>query len=263
MVSSSKSFLRPKDLNAHFRAIDELAGLFGRSMTPPMEDDVVSSIPSSGPSSPCSEAEFHQMFASSVRSNALASMSLLESAATLHDSAGVFASDDFDFLSAPLDVCLPDPASRKRGRAVEDSESLLDGPAKARRRCTIRPPVAPSNPRAAVPHASMQTVVVVPHRAAKTVSVDSVFTPSSGSHATQKRDQHNVSERLRRQGLKSSFEDLRLCVPALDTVSNAHTGQILEGAVDYINFLQAQEKDLLRAKAELRAQIAANRILFA
>eukprot|EP00051_Salpingoeca_urceolata_P026133 m.476197 g.476197 ORF g.476197 m.476197 type:complete len:460 (+) comp20466_c0_seq1:304-1683(+) len=72
--------------------------------------------------------------------------------------------------------------------------------------------------------------------------------------ALSKRDSHNVSERMRRQDLKTGFDLLRETVPTVAAAPRAHTGAILKAAIDHILELQREERELLQAKAALIAE---------
>ena len=65
-----------------------------------------------------------------------------------------------------------------------------------------------------------------------------------------RRASHNISERKRRNDLKSSFDILRMCIPDLENNVKASKILILREAVEYIKFLQSSEHkyntDLLR-----------------
>lgn len=81
------------------------------------------------------------------------------------------------------------------------------------------------------------------------------------SELAEKRDSHNVSERMRRKDLKNSFHDLRTEIPEIKDNSRVHTGQILKHAIDYIAELQRQDAEFEAAKAALRAENARLRAL--
>ena len=62
----------------------------------------------------------------------------------------------------------------------------------------------------------------------------------------EKRAQHNVLERKRRNDLKYSFQCLRDCVPQLETQERAAKVVILQTAAECIRDLHAQEALLSR-----------------
>lgn len=148
---------------------------------------------------------------------------------------------DLAFLDAFAEDAEDGP-SRKRARTHAPATIQAAKP-KRKPRATPAMAAAPLR-RAAMPPATVTVPALTP-----AAQANAMRQPMSA--ITQKRDQHNVSERMRRQGLKLSFEELRCAVPSLESQPTAHTGQILEGAVALIRQLQQQEAELIRAKAEL------------
>jgi len=71
---------------------------------------------------------------------------------------------------------------------------------------------------------------------------------------TCRRRIHNVLERKRRNDLKSSYQELRELIPELITCDRAPTGQILMKAVEYIQALQDEERQIEAKLAATRAE---------
>jgi len=85
-------------------------------------------------------------------------------------------------------------------------------------------------------------------RAIAMLRADSLENPES------RRRIHNVLERKRRNDLKSSYEELRECIPELENSDRAPTGQILAKAVDLIAELQEEDQKIQAAIAALRIE---------
>ncbi|XP_069462037.1 N-myc proto-oncogene protein [Ambystoma mexicanum] len=77
---------------------------------------------------------------------------------------------------------------------------------------------------------------------------------SSDSEDSERRRNHNILERQRRNDLRSSFLTLRDHVPELIKNEKAAKVVILKKATDYIHSLQAEEHKLLLAKEKLQAR---------
>jgi len=69
-----------------------------------------------------------------------------------------------------------------------------------------------------------------------------------------KRMTHNVLERKRRNDLKASYQDLRENIPELVSQERAPTAQILQKAVEYIEYLKQAEEQLQSTMATMRAE---------
>jgi len=85
-------------------------------------------------------------------------------------------------------------------------------------------------------------------RTIATLRADCIDNPDS------RRRIHNVLERKRRNDLKSSYDELRECIPELESSDRAPTGQILGKAVELIAQLQEEDKRMEDAIAALRAE---------
>jgi hypothetical protein len=91
----------------------------------------------------------------------------------------------------------------------------------------------------------------------KVKKVKSDHKPSKGSKVVAlsiKRDSHNISERNRRNELKTSLTFLQHLVPKLARATRSHTGTILRETIAFIAVLQQQEQQLLAAKSALIAE---------
>ncbi|KAJ1149613.1 hypothetical protein NDU88_002420 [Pleurodeles waltl] len=77
---------------------------------------------------------------------------------------------------------------------------------------------------------------------------------SSDSEDSERRRNHNILERQRRNDLRSSFLTLRDHVPELVKNEKAAKVVILKKATDYVHSLQAEEHKLLLAKEKLQAR---------
>lgn len=77
---------------------------------------------------------------------------------------------------------------------------------------------------------------------------------SSDSEDSERRRNHNILERQRRNDLRSSFLTLRDQVPELMKNEKAAKVVILKKATDYVHSLQAEEQKLLLAKEKLQAR---------
>jgi len=75
----------------------------------------------------------------------------------------------------------------------------------------------------------------------------------SSTGTDSKRLTHNVLERKRRNDLKASYQDLRENIPELSHQERAPTAQILQKAVDYIEYLKKTDQQVSAAMASLRA----------
>ena len=75
---------------------------------------------------------------------------------------------------------------------------------------------------------------------------------SSDSEDCDRRANHNVLERRRREDLRTSFFKLRDQVPELQSQERAAKIVILKKATDYVNHLHAEEESLVRHEDALR-----------
>ncbi|XP_010000696.1 PREDICTED: N-myc proto-oncogene protein [Chaetura pelagica] len=77
---------------------------------------------------------------------------------------------------------------------------------------------------------------------------------SSDSEDSERRRNHNILERQRRNDLRSSFLTLRDHVPELVKNEKAAKVVILKKATEYVHSLQAEEQKLLLEKEKLQAR---------
>ncbi|XP_010627422.1 N-myc proto-oncogene protein, partial [Fukomys damarensis] len=77
---------------------------------------------------------------------------------------------------------------------------------------------------------------------------------NSDSEDSERRRNHNILERQRRNDLRSSFLTLRDHVPELVRNDKAAKVVILKKATEYVRALQAEEQQLLREKEALQAR---------
>lgn len=77
---------------------------------------------------------------------------------------------------------------------------------------------------------------------------------NSDSEDSERRRNHNILERQRRNDLRSSFLTLRDHVPELVKNEKAAKVVILKKATEYVHSLQAEEQKLLLEKEKLRAR---------
>jgi hypothetical protein len=121
-------------------------------------------------------------------------------------------------------------------------------------------PVKPLLPMVAPTAAAAAAAAPLIEFPAAVVPVMTYSTASSengdGEEYSNKRDSHNVSERMRRQDLKKSFNTLRSYVPAIAENSRVHTGSILRNTIEYVRHLQAEEQRIDSELAQLRAENA-------
>lgn len=68
---------------------------------------------------------------------------------------------------------------------------------------------------------------------------------------TQK-EQHKIAERKRRRDMKELFEELRACLPSSGKLSK---WEVLEKAVDFIDYLTETQAELSKKKTELLSNI--------
>ncbi|NXD09890.1 MYCN protein, partial [Nothocercus nigrocapillus] len=77
---------------------------------------------------------------------------------------------------------------------------------------------------------------------------------NSDSEDSERRRNHNILERQRRNDLRSSFLTLRDHVPELVKNEKAAKVVILKKATEYVHSLQAEEQKLLLEKEKLQAR---------
>uniref|UniRef100_A0A8C5Y5C1 MYCN proto-onco, bHLH transcription factor n=1 Tax=Microcebus murinus TaxID=30608 RepID=A0A8C5Y5C1_MICMU len=77
---------------------------------------------------------------------------------------------------------------------------------------------------------------------------------NSDSEDSERRRNHNILERQRRNDLRSSFLTLRDHVPELVKNEKAAKVVILKKATEYVHSLQAEEQQLLQEKEKLQAR---------
>eukprot|EP01135_Chromosphaera_perkinsii_P008948 Nk52_evm1s1535 gene=Nk52_evmTU1s1535 len=91
------------------------------------------------------------------------------------------------------------------------------------------------------------------HKSSRSALLLSVGENTNLASPEAKRTIHNVLERKRRNDLKYSFQNLRNCIPDIETNDKAPKVLILKKATDFICFLQRQEKELAAEKERLKA----------
>lgn len=225
-----------------------------------------SGAPDLRPEPPMAPHEMHTVFEMEDYSGLLAPANsptpFLDGSMPLHDVAGD------DEAHAHLEALLGgDQLAHLMPVAPEPLMSVSAPVLTSEETTSIPPPAAPVSDDVPAPKPAPKAAALgrrPPGRPpGRRPSSESGSSTSSGSPPSKrskpeavkaKRESHNTSERQRRQALKSSFEDLRVLVPAVAAEPRIHTGQILRAAIDYLEELRHEEAALVAAKAKLKAQ---------